>query len=151
MTRTVATRKTLNLCRIVKSGRELVGAEGFEPSAFCSRSKRATRLRYAPTGLKTGDSISYPPPKMQVGHLRLFPTLSRRVRCDNTASVRKGCSLRSFCWSHRQGTAMLTRPAPFAFAQTVCGQQRHHQPCLTSKKSPRHPSESSLIPHCSAR
>lgn len=27
----------------------LVGAEGFEPSAFCSRSKRATRLRYAPT------------------------------------------------------------------------------------------------------
>lgn len=36
----------------------LVGAEGFEPSAFCSRSKRATRLRYAPTGLKTSDSIS---------------------------------------------------------------------------------------------
>ena len=36
----------------------LVGAEGFEPSAFCSRSKRATRLRYAPTGLKTRDSIS---------------------------------------------------------------------------------------------
>ena len=27
----------------------LVGAEGFEPSTFCSRSKRATRLRYAPT------------------------------------------------------------------------------------------------------
>ena len=28
---------------------EMVGAEGFEPSTFCSRSKRATRLRYAPT------------------------------------------------------------------------------------------------------
>ena len=28
--------------------RELVGAEGFEPSAFWSRTKRATRLRYAP-------------------------------------------------------------------------------------------------------
>ena len=28
---------------------KLVGAEGFEPSTFCSRSKRATRLRYAPT------------------------------------------------------------------------------------------------------
>ena len=27
----------------------MVGAEGFEPSTFCSRSKRATRLRYAPT------------------------------------------------------------------------------------------------------
>ena len=30
----------------------LVGAEGFEPSAFCSRSKRATRLRYAPIILR---------------------------------------------------------------------------------------------------
>ena len=28
----------------------MVGAVGFEPTAFCSRSKRATRLRYAPTG-----------------------------------------------------------------------------------------------------
>ena len=27
----------------------MVGAVGFEPTAFCSRSKRATRLRYAPT------------------------------------------------------------------------------------------------------
>ncbi len=26
----------------------LVGATGFEPATFCSRSKRATRLRYAP-------------------------------------------------------------------------------------------------------
>ncbi len=29
----------------------LVGATGFEPATFCSRSKRATRLRYAPTGI----------------------------------------------------------------------------------------------------
>ena len=28
---------------------KLVGAEGFEPSTFCTRNKRATRLRYAPT------------------------------------------------------------------------------------------------------
>ena len=34
----------------------LVGAVGFEPTAFCSRSKRATRLRYAP---KLFDSISH--------------------------------------------------------------------------------------------
>ena len=27
----------------------MVGAVGFEPTTFCSRSKRATRLRYAPT------------------------------------------------------------------------------------------------------
>ena len=27
-----------------------VGATGFEPATFCSRSKRATRLRYAPVG-----------------------------------------------------------------------------------------------------
>ncbi len=26
----------------------MVGAEGFEPPAFCSQSRRATRLRYAP-------------------------------------------------------------------------------------------------------
>ena len=39
-------------------GLELVGAEGFEPSAFCSRSKRATRLRYAPT-LKKEPAASY--------------------------------------------------------------------------------------------
>ena len=44
-------------------GGKLVGAEGFEPSAFCSRSKRATRLRYAPTAgifaqaVKTARSI----------------------------------------------------------------------------------------------
>ena len=33
----------------VPAKRVMVGAEGFEPSTFCSRSKRATRLRYAPT------------------------------------------------------------------------------------------------------
>ena len=43
----------------------LVGAEGFEPSTFCSRSKRATRLRYAPTSgtsyeVKVADSIRFP-------------------------------------------------------------------------------------------
>ena len=26
----------------------LIGTRGFEPPAFCSRSRRATRLRYAP-------------------------------------------------------------------------------------------------------
>ena len=31
----------------------MVGAEGFEPSAFWSRTKRATSLRYAPWLLKT--------------------------------------------------------------------------------------------------
>ena len=29
-------------------GEMLVGAEGFEPPTFCSQSRRATRLRYAP-------------------------------------------------------------------------------------------------------
>ena len=29
--------------------REMVGARGFEPPTSCSRSRRATRLRYAPT------------------------------------------------------------------------------------------------------
>ena len=30
--------------------KEVVGASGFEPETFCTPSKRATRLRYAPTG-----------------------------------------------------------------------------------------------------
>ncbi len=35
----------------------MVGARGFEPPASCSRSKRATRLRYAPTH-QTGAAIA---------------------------------------------------------------------------------------------
>ena len=31
--------------------REMVGARGFEPPTSCSRSRRATRLRYAPRPL----------------------------------------------------------------------------------------------------
>ena len=52
----------------------MVGAEGFEPSAFCSRSKRATRLRYAPTrdfellSRKTLYSILLLPLMSQVGY-----------------------------------------------------------------------------------
>ena len=33
----------------VRTDSKLVGATGFEPATFCSRSKRATRLRHAPT------------------------------------------------------------------------------------------------------
>ena len=58
------------------------------------------------------------------------------------------CSLRSFYWSHGRGSARLTNHASFASAETVCGQQRHHQPRPTSKKSPRHLSRPSLMPHC---
>ena len=32
----------------------LVGATGFEPAAFWSRTKRATKLRYAPNGANEG-------------------------------------------------------------------------------------------------
>ena len=31
----------------------MVGPSGFEPETFCTPSKRATRLRYGPTVLKT--------------------------------------------------------------------------------------------------
>src|SRR5437763_12414565 len=30
----------------------MVGAAGFEPATFCSQSRRATRLRYAPAALR---------------------------------------------------------------------------------------------------
>ena len=32
----------------------MVGATGFEPTAFWSRTKRATKLRYAPSGANEG-------------------------------------------------------------------------------------------------
>ena len=32
----------------------MVGPTGFEPVTFCTPSKRATRLRYGPTGVKNG-------------------------------------------------------------------------------------------------
>ena len=32
----------------------MVGATGFEPAAFWSRTKRATKLRYAPNGANEG-------------------------------------------------------------------------------------------------
>ena len=38
----------------LKPASELVGAPGFEPGAFCSQSRRATKLRYAPRQLECG-------------------------------------------------------------------------------------------------
>ena len=38
----------------VRCGKEVVGAPGFEPGAFGSQSRRATRLRYAPIGMRQG-------------------------------------------------------------------------------------------------
>ena len=60
-------RKKKNPRYFVSGDSGLVGAEGFGPSTFCSRSKRATRLRYAPTRLKTVHSISYVARRNQVG------------------------------------------------------------------------------------
>jgi len=41
---------------------EGVGVRGFEPPAFCSRSRRATRLRYTPKFGRTGQRSPAPPP-----------------------------------------------------------------------------------------
>lgn len=39
--------------------RELVGAAGFEPAAFCTQSRRATKLRHAPSRAHcTGPALS---------------------------------------------------------------------------------------------
>ena len=61
--------------------RELVGAEGFEPSAFCSRSKRATRLRYAPTSKRMSIVYSFflfmsNGVSAKIANQRLVPTIS---------------------------------------------------------------------------
>ena len=76
----VRTGKNKNPRQFVPWNSGLVGAEGFEPSAFCSRSKRATRLRYAPTWLKTKHIISYPLRRNQV-HLEKY-TESNSGQCD---------------------------------------------------------------------
>ena len=39
---------------MMRSLQFLVGATGFEPTAFWSRTKRATKLRYAPNGANEG-------------------------------------------------------------------------------------------------
>lgn len=41
-----------------KSLKKMVGTAGFEPTASCTPSKRATRLRHVPKNLKTAQSIS---------------------------------------------------------------------------------------------
>ena len=42
-----------------KRGKGEVGAPGFEPGAFGSQSRRATRLRYAPLGLRKGGTEAW--------------------------------------------------------------------------------------------
>ena len=39
--------------------KRLVGAPGFEPGASCAQGRRATRLRYAPTFLKSYSTVTY--------------------------------------------------------------------------------------------
>ena len=34
----------------------MVGAEGFEPPTSCTQNRRATKLRYAPTGVDANDT-----------------------------------------------------------------------------------------------
>ena len=54
---------------------KMVGASGFEPETFCTPSKRATRLRYAPMGLS--------PAKQMVGPEGLGPsTPALKVPCS---------------------------------------------------------------------
>ncbi len=49
------TSKTITFSRF---SQKMVGAEGVEPSTFWSRTKRATRLRYAPNGVEMGVRIA---------------------------------------------------------------------------------------------
>ena len=43
---------------------KMVGAEGFEPSTFCTPSKRATSLRYAPMVYKADATVSRSPSRV---------------------------------------------------------------------------------------
>ena len=38
----------LMVCHSIADPRDMVGATGFEPATFSSRTRRATKLRYAP-------------------------------------------------------------------------------------------------------
>ena len=57
----------------------MVGAVGFEPTAFCSRSKRATRLRYAPTNSVMQRRVLYPIHQCFVKS-PFYISLSRKIR-----------------------------------------------------------------------
>ena len=52
---------------ILRTGIWMVGAEGFEPSTFWSRTKRATRLRYAPVENLQGNLL----PALQKTRIKL--------------------------------------------------------------------------------
>ena len=103
-------RKKKNPRYFVSGDSGLVGAEGFGPSTFCSRSKRATRLRYAPTGMKTENSI---------------PHLVRRGKGACSAGVIFRCGradrgMRKECPSGGSRTGKGASQAPPRRAQRPC-------------------------------
>ena len=99
----------------------MVGAEGFEPSAFCSRSKRATRLRYGP--LPKFVLINSHPPK-QAHIIPYFRSAVNGVFSENFISL-------------------LRAPPPtipyFALP-------RHFPPCRPNKRKPLPLPKHSLAP-----
>jgi hypothetical protein len=67
-----------------------VGARGFEPPAFCSQSRRATRLRYAPKSFAAhyGDWAASQQPAAR--HGRAFVEIEVRLSCRRPRRGRRG-------------------------------------------------------------
>ena len=68
----------------------MVGAEGFEPPTSCSQSRRATRLRHAPTAslIVEGDAVC--PDRLvevQPDAARFEEFACRLQQCDNRLAV----------------------------------------------------------------
>src|SRR5205823_8276599 len=66
--------------------RKMVGATGFEPATSCSRSRRATKLRYAPMSSSIAPSAVVPDCQLRISApTRTFPRASR-TRTPNARS-----------------------------------------------------------------
>src|SRR5262249_9707206 len=91
--------------RTLRGWREMVGATGFEPATSCSRSRRATKLRYAPIPPARAPSSGPAPTRPLASPVR-SPT-----RIFRPASRRRTRS-RSRCASDRRPSPPRGAPAP---------------------------------------
>ena len=134
-------------CQGVRCGTEVVGAPGFEPGAFGSQSRRATRLRYAPIGLRNGGGLTNREATTQSTPAQcIFPTWRRvPVLLRQVAFQRIPKCLHQWPRQGRPPPAQTDRYAQSRVGKAHQGLHRHperprhpqrHQP--VSESDPRH-------------
>jgi hypothetical protein len=101
----------MTACKLLK---QLVGASGFEPEASCAQGRRATRLRYAPTGdcfIHSKALPNFAPNPCHRFYPRLCTNCARMGHC--TVTVHIGAAIRA---SAATGAISLARRLSFTSA-----------------------------------